>query len=269
MKRKGVSVSIVVLFIAVVFMSGCADQRNQIPEPSSSVQFIALAQLPDAKVGEYYSYSFCKPDRTDENDLCGSSVNPCNNPNGGNEPYHFQLDSGSGFPPFGLTLYPNGLLMGTPTIAGEKIFTVCAVDQGAHQRCVQTALNVIEQAINVSPNYLIVQGKICFTESCEVSSTVVVTSKVSWYIDYVTGFGTSNCFDTVAEFSRYWSVCPNSGGPGTTTVTISTMMYGEATPSYYEETILDRGSTIRFQAVDDYSQYADLRVGLELPYYSE
>ncbi|MCX6665642.1 MAG: hypothetical protein NT038_06240 [Euryarchaeota archaeon] len=268
MMKEIFAIIISILFVAVVFMSGCTDQQNQTSGPPSSFQFTAPTQLPDATVGEPYVYSFCNPDRTDENDLCGSSVNPCDNPSGGNEPYHFQLDSGSGFPPFGLTLFPNGLLMGTPTIAGERIFTVCAVDQGEHQCCVQTSLNVIEPAITVNPDSLIVQGRICFNDPCEVSATVVVSSTVSWNIDYATGSGTGRCFDTVAEFSRYWSVCPNSGGPGETTVTISTMMYGESTPSYYEEPILDRGSTIRFQDVDDSSSYADLSVGLELPYYS-
>lgn len=269
MGKKFCSGFISILLVVAVLISGCIDQRDQISEPSSPVQFTAPTQLPDATVGEPYVYSFCKPDRTDENDLCGSSVNPSQNPTGGNEPYHFQLESGRGFPPFGLTLFPNGLLMGTPTAAGERTFTVCAVDQGAHQRCAQTSLNVVEQAITVSPDYLIVKGKICFTEPCEVSSTVVVSSKVSWHIDYVTGSGTRRCFDPVAEFSRYWSVCPNSGRPGETTVTISTMVYGESTPEYFEEPIRDRGSTIRFEAVDDYKLYADLRVGLELPYYSK
>ena len=267
MKKNLLVIMMIVLITIVVFMSGCTNQQNQISESPSSVQFTIITPLPDARVGEPYVYSFCKPNRIDENDLCGSSANPCENPTGGNEPYHFQLDTGSGFPPIGLILYPNGLLKGTPTVAGERTFTVCAVDQGGHQRCIQTSLNVLEQMINVSPNYLIVKGKICFEGPCEVSATVVVTSKVPWHIEYVTGSGTTKCYDTVAEFSRYWSVCPNSGEAGTTTVTLSTMMYGEATPEYYEEPMIDRGSTIRFQAVDDYSNYADLQIGLELPYY--
>ena len=267
MKKIFLIIIMVVLLFIVGFISGCTNQQNQNSESPSPVQFTIITPLPDARVGDPYAYSFCKPDRTDENDLCGSSVNPCENPTGGNEPYHFQLDSGSGFPPLGLTLYSNGLLMGTPTAVGEKTFTVCAVDQGGHQRCIQTSLNVLEQMINVSPDYLIVEGDICFDGPCEVSATVVVNSSVPWYIEFVTGSGTSRCYDTVAEFSRYWSVCPNSGEAGETTVTLSTMMYGESTPSYFDEPMIDRGSTIRFQAVDDYSNYAVLQVGLKLPYY--
>ena len=258
---------VAVLFVIVVFMSGCVTQQSETSGKSSPVQFTVITPLPEGRVGEPYIYSFCKPDCTDENDICGSSANPSENPTGGNGPYHFQLDSGSGFPPLGLTLYPNGLLMGTPTVAGEKTFTVCAVDMGGYQRCVQTSIIILEQMINVSPNYLIVEGEICFDGACEVSDTVVVTSNVPWHIEYVTGSGTTRCYDTVAEFSRYWSVCPSSGEAGETIVTFSTMMYGEATPSYYEELIVDRGSVIRFQAVDDYSNYADLHIGLELPYY--
>jgi len=267
MKKELLIIAIAVLLVIVVFMSGCTNQQSQNSEASSPVKFTAMTPLPDARVGEPYFYSFCKPDCTDENDLCGSPANPSENPTGGDGPYHFQLDSGSGFPPLGLTLYPNGLLRGTPTVAGEKTFTVCAVDLDGNQRCVQTSLNVLEQRINVSPNYLIVEGEICFGGPCEVSATVVVTSNVPWTIEYVTGSGTTRCFDTVAEFSRYWSVCPNSGEAGETIVTFSTMMYGESTPSYYEEPIIDRGSTIRFQAVDDYNNYAELHIGLELPYY--
>ncbi len=265
MRKNLFEIMIVVIIMLAVFIGGCITPKPD--EPFSPVQFDVENPLPDARVGEPYVYCFCKPDRTDENDLCGSSVNPCTNPTGGNEPYHFQLDSGSGFPPLGLTLYPNGLLMGTPTVAGVSTFTVCAVDQGSHQRCVQTSLTVLEQRISVSPDDVLVEGQICFNEPCEVSTTVVVTSNEPWHIVFVTGSGTRDCFDPVAEFSRYWSVCPNSGDAGETIVTISTMIFGESTPSYMEEPLIDRGSIIRFEAVDDFSNFAELNIALELPYY--
>jgi len=265
MRKKLFIIEIVFFLTIFAFMSGCTDRR--IVEPNSPVQFIVPDVLPEARVGEPYIYCFCQPDRTDVNDLCGSSVNPCTNPTGGNEPYHFQLDSVSGFPPLGLTLYPNGLLMGTPSAAGVSTFTVCAVDMGSHQRCVQTSLTVLEQGITVSPDDVLVEGQICFDEPCEVSTTVVVTSNEPWHIVFVTGSGTRDCFDPVAEFSRYWSVCPNSGDAGETTVTLSTMIFGESTPSYMDEQLIDRGSTIRFEAVDDFSNFAELHIALELPYY--
>jgi hypothetical protein len=167
----------------------------------------------------------------------------------------------------GLTLYPNGLLKGTPTVAGERTFTVCAVDLGGHQCCVQTSLTVLAQRITVSPDNVTVEGTICFEGPCEVSTTVIVTSDEPWHILFFTGSGTNRCYDTVEEFSRYWSVCPSEGDAGETMVTLSTMMYGEATPSDYEKLLIDRGSTIRFEAVDDPTNYAELHIALELPYY--
>ena len=253
----------------LLVLSGCTGQQNNIFESPSPVQFTVDDQLPDARVGEPYSYSFCNPECLDENDLCGTEANPSLNPIGGSGPYHFQLDSGSGFPPLGLTLYPNGLLKGTPTASGTRIFTICAVDLGGHQCCVEVALSVLEPRINITPDDVLVEGEICFDDPCEVSTTVLVKSPVPWHIQYVTGSGTTRCYDTVEEFSRYWSVCPAEGPAGETMVTLSTMMYGEATPSYYTEPLIDRGSVIRFEAVDDMTNYAELTIALALPIYQE
>jgi hypothetical protein len=267
MRKTYFLIGITILLSIAVLLGGCTGQQDQSSNTSSPVQFSAATPLPDARVGEPYTYSFCKPDCLDENDLCGSDADPSTNPIGGSGPYHFQLDTGSGFPPLGLTLNPNGLLKGTPTAAGEKTFTVCAIDLGGHQCCVQTSLTVLEPRINVTPNDVIVKGEICFEGPCEVSTTVIVSSSVPWHIKYVTGSATTRCYDTVEEFSRYWSVCPTEGGAGETMVTLSTMMYGESTPSYYEEPIIDRGSTIRFEAVEDVANYAELSIALELPIY--
>jgi hypothetical protein len=269
MKKPFFSVGIIALFSILFFLSGCTGQQNNISESTSPVLFTVDDQLPDARVGEPYSYSFCKPDCLTENDLCGAETNPSLNPIGGSGPYHFQLDSGSGFPPLGLTLYPNGLLKGTPTAAGTRTFTVCAIDLGGHQCCVQVSINVLPPRINVTPNNVLVKGEICFDGPCEVSTSVIVSSSVSWHIQFVTGSGTTRCYDTVEEFSRYWSVCPAEGPAGETMVTLSTMMYGEATPSYYTEPLIDRGSTIRFEAIDDPANYAELSIALELPIYQE
>jgi len=255
------------VMLGCLSLGGCTTQPDQ--NTASPVQFSVDVSLPDARVGEPYSYSFCTPECLDENDLCGSDANPSTNPTGGSGPYHFQLESGSGFPPIGLTLYPNGLLKGTPRIAGETTFTVCVVDLGGHQCCVQVSLSVREARINVSPSDVLVQGQICFDAPCEISTTVLVNSPVPWHILYVTGSGTTRCYDTVSEFSRYWSVCPPEGAAGETMVTLSTMMYGEATPHDFEQLIIDRGSVIRFEAVDDPSNYAELHIALELPYYEE
>ncbi|HLC45396.1 MAG TPA: putative Ig domain-containing protein, partial [archaeon] len=104
------------------------------------LMFSPPATLPLASVGVEYFYSFCKPDRTLASDLCGSSVFPSTDPVGGSAPYHFQIDSG--FLPFGLSLNLNGLVTGTPTVAGTSVFSVCAVDLQASQVCEEVELEV-------------------------------------------------------------------------------------------------------------------------------
>ncbi|MCX6799474.1 MAG: putative Ig domain-containing protein, partial [Candidatus Diapherotrites archaeon] len=87
-----------------------------------------------ATVGQEYNYSFCEPTLDNTSDLC-DGITQTTNPTGGEPPYHFQLDSGSGFPPMGISLNLNGMLTGTPTAEGESDFTVCAVDLSGNQDC--------------------------------------------------------------------------------------------------------------------------------------
>lgn len=80
--------------------------------------------LPIATVGEPYSFTF------------GGAA-------GGQPPYHYQLDTFGGFPPIGLTLAPNGVLSGTPTIAGgPTAFAVCVVDVGGRNNCPRVTMTV-------------------------------------------------------------------------------------------------------------------------------
>ncbi len=258
------------VLIVLLSVSGCVGQGGDWDTPSG-VQFSPPAQLPEATINVPYSYSFCQPDRTDENDLCGSSVNPSDDPAGGNEPYHFQLDSGSGFPPMGLVLYPNGLLLGTPTAAGSSDFTVCAVDMDGKQRCVQTSLDVVAPPITVSPDELLIRGKagkLCSDNPCEISDTITITSTAPWHISFNTGSAGNSCFDPVAEYARYWSFCPSSGPAGTTTVTVSTMQSGESTPDDMNELLVDRGSTVRFAWVDDDEKFTEFHVAIEYPHWN-
>src|SRR5262249_20961505 len=58
---------------------------------------------PNGVVGQHYRFAFCTP-----YPAMGSLIQcpppgstPPFNPSGGNPPYHFQIDSGSGFPPIG------------------------------------------------------------------------------------------------------------------------------------------------------------------------
>ena len=108
----------------------------------TSIVFTAPEKLPlPATVGVHYMYSFCKPDRARTSDLCGA-FETTTNPTGGQPPYHFVLDSGVGFPPFGISLNLTGLLAGTPPAEGPRTFRVCAVDLIGSQSCQTTSLTV-------------------------------------------------------------------------------------------------------------------------------
>ncbi len=104
--------------------------------------FLSINPLPNAKVGEAYSYSFCKPDLYLTSDLCGGPFDKTTDPTGGEPPYTFRLDTMGGFPPHGIILNLNGLLTGTPTAAGPRTFTVCAIDQTKSQVCREKSLEV-------------------------------------------------------------------------------------------------------------------------------
>jgi len=115
---------------------------NETLEPvAPPIQVAAPGSLPPATVGFVYTYSFCKPDLARTSDLCGPFT-ATTNPTGGQPPYHFVLDSGVGFPPFGISLNLNGLLTGTPTAEGTRTFRVCAVDLAGAQTCQTTSLTV-------------------------------------------------------------------------------------------------------------------------------
>lgn len=92
-------------------------------------------------MGETYEHSFCQPELALTSDLCGA-FEETSNPTGGQPPYHFTLGTLGGFPPFGILLNLNGLLTGTPTIEGTRVFTVCAVDLVGQESCQQTSLEV-------------------------------------------------------------------------------------------------------------------------------
>ncbi len=119
-------------------------------EVPSPIFFAIPNPLPDGKAGQFYVYNFCTPAPDGPNDDCpGQSLHPPGtpaadravNPRGGNPPYHFQKESGSQFWPFGLMLHPNGRLDGIP-VAGQRTFTICAIDLSAHERCATTSLTI-------------------------------------------------------------------------------------------------------------------------------
>jgi len=87
--------------------------------------------------GEEFKYSFCNPEPTSQTSPCGP-MPETTNPTGGNPPYHFQLGSGTGFPPFGLSLGKDGILRGTVdsrATPGSYQIEVCAVDLNGNAVC--------------------------------------------------------------------------------------------------------------------------------------
>jgi hypothetical protein len=106
----------------------------------TALEFDAATKLDDAPLGAEYAYSFCQPAIT-KKDPCDASAT---NPKGGSPPYHFELETAGGFPPFGLTLNQNGMLTGKPTAAGERTFSVCAVDLTGEKACRGVSLTVTD-----------------------------------------------------------------------------------------------------------------------------
>lgn len=159
--RNIISCAVLILFIA--FVSGCNTKTNievapyspdETPNASEVIDtpsiLFDLSQdiLPSAIAGEPYNFSFCDPISTingnprirTPSEICDLPQDYFGYPSGGNSPYHFQLDSGKGFPPMGLVLHPNGFLDGIPTTLGNSSFSVCAIDQSGKQACSETMI---------------------------------------------------------------------------------------------------------------------------------
>ena len=114
------------------------------------------------------------------------------------------------------------------------------------------------EGLSLSTTDLTIPGQICFLTPCEVTATVVVSSSTPW-----TG---GSCYDPVAESSRGISICPSSGGAGDTTVTVSTMVWGESTPDYYDELLTRYCGYVDFE--NENFDTVRLYVVVELPYYT-
>jgi peptidoglycan hydrolase-like protein with peptidoglycan-binding domain len=134
--------------LAVGCSSASSEDRSAEPsssgDPSGRLAFVVTA-LPDATVGVFYFYDFCGPGAapfTRRLSLIQCSPTAPGTPSGGHPPYHFQLDSGVGFPPIDLHLQKDGVLNGMPKAATRATFRVCAVDLDANQACRNVSLVV-------------------------------------------------------------------------------------------------------------------------------
>lgn len=125
--------------------------RAYIAESSTQVvydQFPTITFPPvgplTATVGEPFVFSFAGLPRTEPPSQASLS-------------YHFQLGTFGGFPPAGLILAPNGTLSGTPKVARDAEFAVCAVDESgsfggsARSACRQVRINVSPAATTPPP----------------------------------------------------------------------------------------------------------------------
>lgn len=142
---------------------------KNLPSKSGEQLTFRPTPLPSGAVGSPYAFSFCRPALNRTSDLCSAFDKQSTNPTGGQPPYHFQLGSGVGFPPFGLSLNLNGLLTGMPTAAGTKQFQVCAVDQTGDSSCQTVSLTITP---TVSPPTPVTQPKYDLTvtsKSCTFS----------------------------------------------------------------------------------------------------
>lgn len=183
-------------------------------EPGSNgLTFTASAQL-QGRVGEIFSHSFCKPDLTGSAALCSGEATT---PTGGQPPYHFQLGTGIGFPPVGLTLGLNGVLSGTPSIMGTNSFSVCAVDLAAKSVCKTVGMSVAGGII-ANPASVTMTATSCYPSQCTVSRIITITSFTPW-TSSVPGFG---------SLGAGFLVSPDVGPTGSTSVTIS---YTSSIPS--------------------------------------
>lgn len=89
----------------------------------------------NGQVGQTLTLAFCVGS-DQASDLCQSSPTI----SGGQPPYHFV--QGSGFPPMGTTLHPNGLLNGTFKAAGTSTFNLCVVDMSGASSCQDITITV-------------------------------------------------------------------------------------------------------------------------------
>jgi len=183
---------------------GSENQTNQYYTNETEVSgltsylFFYAGYAPPATVGAPYNYSFCDPAPTNPNDLCGA-MQDADNPSGGHNPYHFTLGPGVGFQQFGLILNLNGLLTGTPTIAGNRTFEVCAVDLDGNQACDNVTMiveNPIQLAVRVKGTgsgavtvYGGAQPVVCRSDCNVTISEVYATPEVAFMPDNGSAFG--------------------------------------------------------------------------------
>jgi hypothetical protein len=161
-----------------------------------SLAFIEVNPLPEATVGAAYSSSVVE----------GIS--------GGTAPYHYQSDTlATGTPPHGMIVNPNGNLTGTPSVAGQYKFSVCATDSaGEKSPCEATSITVISASTGQpTPTPTVI---LAASPSKIVSGS---TSELVWTSKNATACTAAGGWAGAKAISGKASVAPKS----TTTVTLT------------------------------------------------
>lgn len=204
-------------------LAGC--DVGSLSEPTSPLVFGAPVSL-GANAGEAFSFSFCRPELSGNGALCDSGAT---NPTGGNPPYHFQLGSGVGFPPAGLTLGLNGILSGTPSRAGASTFSVCAVDESGESVCRTVGMTIVG-SVNVGQmtwGCSISADPLPGWRNCTATVSLTISSVItSGYVSVFFNYPTSGAF-----FHGELAVA-SSGVLQTVTVNLVNEYVSHCVPSY-------------------------------------
>ncbi|MDP2598357.1 MAG: putative Ig domain-containing protein [Candidatus Liptonbacteria bacterium] len=131
-------------------MVGYVSKSTLTPEESRDLRpreneiLLAKHTFDPLEVGGSYSISFCLPVSARSGATCGGETGETQTPVGGSPPYSFVKSSG--FLPPGMSLELNGLLSGSPTVAGTYNFRICAKDLQMNEGCEDFALLVKKDA---------------------------------------------------------------------------------------------------------------------------
>lgn len=175
------------------------------PRPGGGGLGFVPVQPPDATEGQPYPrFTFCDPEPS--NFALGACGPGTVNPIGGQGPYHFQLDSGVGFPPIGMSLGKDGQLVGTPAAgSGGRTYTfrVCAVDLSGSQMCGDVALTVQEAPVATAASVTITRRVVNRYQG----------GSFNWYVEGI-ATGPPDAWLAVFTGSRNWHCFDWYDGPG-------------------------------------------------------
>lgn len=138
---KPVLIPLIIIGGVFAFIIGSYIFGSMNPGDSNSNSASDYYQFDDAVIGKAWSHDFAS----------APELIPSLDPEGSNGPYTFYLGSGTGFPPMGLILSPDGKLSGTPTGQGGK-FQVCVKDIGGTFVCRTYLLNTVSAGQNSNNN---------------------------------------------------------------------------------------------------------------------